>query len=96
MVQNINVEQLTGTSVNVSWTPIVANEIRFYTVCYRAPGAVEKCQEVDSSLSSVVINELMSEVDYQFHVRAKAEFGGNHYDGIPVIIQLANPTCKER
>ena len=98
MVMNVNVEQLTDTSVNVSWDPIRAYETICYTVYYRPSDAMEMSKEVTSiSQTSAVIYDLISGVEYQFQVRAKVEFEGIVYNGSrspPYKITLSTSPCK--
>ena len=84
MVNNVNVKQLTDTSVEVSWTPINANEIIGYTVYYRSPNSNK---EVFSSENAVVIEDLISGIKYQLEVKAKAEFGDMIYEGLGSLPQ---------
>ncbi len=76
MVTNVRVEQLTDTSVRVSWHQIFADEITNYAVYYKPSDNTEQSEEsvtVPSSESSVVIGDLMINVEYQFQVAAIAE-----------------------
>ncbi len=69
-------ELLTDTSVRVSWRQILADEITSYTVYYRPSDNTEQSEQlvtVPSSESSVVIEDLMTNMEYQFQVAATAE-----------------------
>ncbi len=79
MLTNVHVEQLTQTSVNVSWHQSIADEITNYTVYYKpSDDAVqsESSVTVPSSESSVVIEDLKTNMAYQFQVAATAELDG--------------------
>ena len=80
---NVHVEQLTETSVKVSWNQIIASEIINYTVYYRPSDSSENKSSVtvSSSESSVEIDDLMTAVEYEFEVAATAELGGEIYPG---------------
>ncbi len=100
MVTNVHVEQLTQTSVNVSWHQIIADEITNYTVYYKPSDAAvqsESSVTVPSSESSVVIEDLKTNMVYQFQVAATAELNGVLFLGqrSPPWIQMMgslNPT----
>ena len=74
------VEVLTDTAVNVSWGSVTVPGIVSYTVYYRPAvtvgGQGEQSVTVPSSESSVVIEGLMTGVQYQFQVAAIAEVDG--------------------
>ena len=79
VVMNVQVEELTSTSVRVSWDRIDIMEITSYTVYYSATGSRrnEKSITVASSQNSVMIDNLLSDVDYQFQVAAVAFLYGD-------------------
>ena len=76
---NVRVEELTSTSVRVSWNRIDIMEITNYTVYYSATGSRRNEQSITvaSSQNSLVIDDLMSNVDYQFQVAAVALLYGD-------------------
>ncbi len=78
-------EPLSATSVNVSWENVTVPGIVSYTVYYRPRetmgGPSEQSVTVPSSESSVVIENLMTNVEYQFQVAATAELGGDLFHG---------------
>ena len=81
MVMGVLVE----TSVNVSWETVTFPGIMSYTVYYRPTGSDEGESErsviVPSSQSSVVIEGLVSNVEYKFQVAAVAELEGILHPG---------------
>ena len=86
-------ELLIETSVKVSWNQFIANEIKEYTVYYRPSDSLESKSLVivSSSESSVVIEDLVTNVVYQFQVAATAELGGETYLGelsSPILLLL--------
>ena len=95
------VEPLSATSVTVSWKSVTAPEIVSYTVYYRPTVAMggenEQSVTVPSSENSVVIEGLMTGVQYQFQVAAVAELGGLECPGqrpLPTTtIVVALPTA---
>ncbi len=83
MVMNVDIEQLTDTSVLVSWDQILADNIN-YTVYYKPSADMERNEQsmtVPSSESSVVIENLMTNVEYEFQVAATAELEGVPFPG---------------
>ena len=78
VVMNVRVEELTSTSVRVSWDRIDITEITNYTVYYSATGSKRNEQSVTAtSQNSVVIGNLLSDVDYQFQVAGVALLYGD-------------------
>ena len=79
VVMNVRVEELTSTSVRVSWDRIDITEITNYTVYYSATGSRRNEQSitVSSFQNSVMIDDLLSNVEYQFQVAAVALLYGN-------------------
>ena len=99
MVTNVHVELLTETSVKVSWNQIIANEIINYMIYYRPSDSSENKSSVtvSSSESFVVIDDLMTAMEYQFEVAATAELGGVVYPGdrsspIRQLLVLSTPS----
>ena len=76
---NVRVEELTSTSVQVSWDRIDIMEITNYTVYYSTTGSRRNEQSITvaSSQNSVMIDDLLSDVDYQFQVAAVALLYGD-------------------
>ena len=79
MVARALVETLSDTSVNVSWESVTVPGIVRYTVYYRPTDTMGRQSEqsvtVPSSESSVVIEDLMTGVEYLFQVVATAQLG---------------------
>ena len=90
---NIRVEKLTSTSVRVLWDRIDIMEITSYTVYYSATGSRrnEQSVTVSSPQNSVVIGNLMSNVEYKFQVVAVALL----YGDVRVVGQRSVPTCSD-
>ena len=97
------VEPLSDTSVNVSWENVTVPGIVNYIIYYRPTETMRRQSEqsvtVHSSDSSVVIEDLMTNVEYQFRVAATAELGGVIYPGerspstqvLVVLVALPTP-----
>ena len=78
MVLNVEVEVVTDVSVRVSWDSLDIPEITGYTVFYNRTGngTEEQSVNVTTSHDSVVIDNLMNNVEYQFQVAAIAKLDG--------------------
>ena len=76
-VTNVGVEQLTETSVRVSWDAISLPEVTRYRVFY---SQVESRRQVEEE-TFVVIEDLVSSAQYQFQVVAIAVLGGIKFVG---------------
>ena len=84
---NVRVEQLTETSVRVSWDAISLPEVTRYRVFYSQ--VASRKRQVDEEMmdvqggdqTSVVIEDLVSSVQYQFQVLAIAILGGMEFVG---------------
>ena len=79
----IQLEVLLPTSVRVSWELFDFPEITGYIVYYSQTGdiTIEQSMNVTNSTSFVVINDLTSNVEYQFEVVAVAELDGEAVKG---------------
>ena len=79
LVMNVRVEELTSTSVRVSWDGIDIMEITNYTVYYSTTGSRRNEQSITvaSSQNFVMIDDLLSDMDYQFQVAAVALLYGD-------------------
>ena len=75
MVVNVEVEVVTDVSVRVSWDSLDIPEITGYIVYY-SKTENEQSANVTTSTNSVVIGDLMNNMEYQFQVAAIAELGG--------------------
>ena len=100
VVMRVLVEPLSETSVNVSWESVTFPGIVFYIVYYRPSETMRRQSEqsvtVPSSESSVMIEDLMTNVEYQFQVAATAELEGVIYLGersrsAQVLVALPTP-----
>ena len=70
---------VSNTSVNVSWESVTIPGMVTYTVYYRPSGTMRQCEQsvtVPSSDSSVVIEDLITNVEYQFQVSTIVELEG--------------------
>ena len=78
IVTNIGVTVTSATSVRVSWDRLDIPEITGYIVYYSQTEMVttEQSVNVPSSQNSVLIEDLMTDVEYQFEVVAVAELDG--------------------
>ena len=78
MVINITVMATSATSVRVSWERLDIPEITGYIVYYSQTGnsemvTIERSVSVQSSQNSVMIYNLLTDVEYQFQTVAFAE-----------------------
>ena len=86
-VTNVRVEQLTETSVRVSWDAISLPEVTRYRVFYsqvesRKRQVEEEMMDVQGrDQTFVVIEDLVSSAQYQFQVVAIAVLGGMEFVG---------------
>ena len=70
---NVEVEVVSDSSVRVSWDRIALPEITGYRVYYSETGSEEEVfVTVPSSADSVVVGDLLNDVEYQFQVAAIA------------------------
>ena len=70
-VPNVDVEVVSDSSVRVSWDRISLTEVTGYTVYYSETGSAEEVfVTVPNSADSVVIGDLLNDVEYQFQVAA--------------------------
>ena len=84
-IVNVMTEVVSTSSVRVSWDGIDIPEITGYTVCYSQTGnrqSEELSVTVTSSANSVVIGNLVNNVEYQFQVAAIAELDGVVFTGV--------------
>ena len=88
----ILVELLTDTAVNVSWENVTVPGIVSYTVYYRPTVTMnEQSVTLPSSESSVVIEGLMTGMQYNFQVAVTAELEGHPLPGersMPFLVTL--------
>ena len=69
----IMLEVVSATSIQVSWDRLYFPEITGYIVYYSQKGNSESATIVPSSMNSVTIDNLLTDVEYQFQVVAVAE-----------------------
>ena len=101
MVTGVMVEQLTTTSVRVSWDEIPVDGIT-YRVYYSQTGNRKRQStemSMDSTTNSVDIDGLDSNVEYQFQVMAIAVVNGETIEGersdVSMLVLTNNPvTCE--
>ena len=82
----LNVEVVSTSSVGVSLNDIDIPEITGYYSQTRNRRSEELSVTVPSSVNSVVIGNLVSNVEYQFQVAAIAELDGVVFPGVRSII----------
>ena len=88
----IVLEVVSATSIQVSWDRLDIPEITRYIVYYSQSGNSESATTVPSSMNSVTIENLLTDVEYQFHVVAVAELDGDVVMGERSNISIAHPT----
>ena len=77
---NIMVEMLSNTSVNVSWESIdTSDPIISYRVYYNQPGNMDAF--VNAFSNSIIIDNLICNVEYLFYVVVIAEVDGQTFTG---------------
>ena len=83
MVMDITVVILSSTSVRVSWDSLNISGITHYIVYYNQTEIVtpEKSVMVSGSENFVIINDLITGVEYQFQVTVIAERDGDRTMG---------------
>ena len=86
-------EVLSATSIQVSWDRLDIPEITGYIVYYSQTGNSEMVTTVSSSENSVTIENLLTDVEYQFQVVAVAELDGEVVMGERSNMSLAHPTA---
>ena len=93
MVTNVRVEQLTETSVRVSWDAISLPEVTRYRVFYSQVESRERemgelTADVRRDQTFVVIEDVVSSMLYQFQVVAIAELEGMEYVGNRSVVRI--------
>ena len=83
MVVNVELDVISSTSLRVSWDRLDIPEITRYIVYYSQTENSEMVASVNVSDSenSVIIEDLMSNIQYQFEVVAVAEVEGDEVMG---------------
>ena len=90
----LGLEILSASSVNVSWDRLNTSLISGYIVYYSRKGnnGEEMFTNVSSPSNSVIIHDLMTDVEYQFVVVAVAEVDGDVVMGERSEAKMATPT----
>ena len=86
-------EVLSATSIQVSWDRLDIPEITGYIVYYSRTGNSEMETTVPGSRNSVTIENLLTDVVYQFQVVPVAELDGEVVMGERSIMSIAHPTA---
>ncbi len=96
MVMNIRVEIVTSTSARVSWdainTPVISGYIVYYSLTGNRKRQAEESVDVPgSSATTVLIEDLVNGVEYQFTTLSLANLNGDEITGpraMPVMIRI--------
>ena len=88
----IMLEVLSGTSIQVSWDRLDIPEITRYIVYYSQTGNSEMVIRISGSENFVTIENLRTNVEYQFQVVAVAELDGEVVMGVRSNVLIASPT----
>ena len=96
MVMNVEVEITSATSVRVSWDRLDIPEITGYIVYYSRRQRHITENNIFSHENSVIIDNLLSDVEYQFEVVAVVELDGDVVTGdsdrVTVLIPATSTT----
>ena len=87
---NVEVEITSATSVRVSWDRLDIPEITGYIVYY-SQRQTDITEHIFSHENSVIIDNLLSDVEYQFEVVAMAELDGDVVTGDSEIVTVMIP-----
>ena len=82
-------EVVSSTSIQVSWDRLDIPEITGYIVYY---SQTENSTTVSDAENSVTIDNLLTNVEYQFQVVAVAELDGDVITGVRSNVSIAHPT----
>ena len=85
-------EVLSATSVQVTWDQLDIPEITGYIVYNSQTGSNEMKTMVPGSKNSVIIDKLLTNVEYQFQVVAVAELDGEVVTGERSNMSTTRPT----
>ena len=85
-------EVISATSIQVSWDRLDIPEITRYIVYYSQTGNSDVVSTVPGSRNSMTIDNLLTDVEYQFQVVAVAELGGNVVMGERSNVTIGRPT----
>ena len=93
---NVMVEMLSNTSVNVSWENIDTSEPTIsYRVYYYYNQSGNMDAFVNASSNSIVINDLICNVEYMFYVVVIAEVDGQTFTGQRSMIVMIGAVSTE-
>ena len=85
-------EVVSATSIQVSWDRLDIPEITRYIVYYSQTGNSEMVTTVPGSRNSMTIDNLLTNVEYQFQVVAVAELDGDVVMGERSNVSISHPT----
>ena len=85
-------EVVSATSIQVTWERLEIPEIIGYRVYYGQTGNSEMVATVSGSDNSVTIENLLTDVEYQFQVLAVAELDGEIIIGDRSNLSALSPT----
>ena len=85
-------EVLSATSVQVSLDRLDIPEITGYKVYYSQTGNSEMVNTLPSSENSLIIENLLTDMEYQFQVVAVVELDGDVVMGERSNVSIARPT----
>ena len=86
-------EVVSATSIQVSWDRLDIPEITGYIIYYGQTGNSEMVTTVPGSENSVTIENLLTDVEYQFQVVAVAELDRDVLMGKRSNMSIAHPTA---
>ena len=89
----ITLEVVSATSFQVSWDRLDIPEITIYIVYYSQTGNSEMVITVSGYENSVIIDNLITNEEYQFQVVAITELDGDIIMGERSNISIAHPTA---
>ena len=88
----IVLDVVSATSIQVSWDRLDIRELTGYIVYYSQTGKSEMNTTVSSSENSVALNNLLTDVEYQFQVVAVAVLDGETIMGERSNVFVSRPT----
>ena len=90
VVMNVEVEISSATSVRVSWDKLDIPEITGYIVYY-SQRQTDITEHIFSHENSVIIDNLLTDVEYQFEVVAVTELDGDVVTGYSETVTVLIP-----
>ena len=88
----ILLEVVSATSIQVTWDQLDIPEITGFRVYYSQTGNSEIIKEVSDSDNSLIIENLLTDVEYQFQVVAVAKLDGEIIIGERSNVSVLSPT----